>query len=184
MLVRLPKRYEWLLALGALYRLGAVAVLCPELTPAAELAARARQLGVRTSLLEPGDVALADSQSPASAPGADAPAFVIFTSGSTGEPKAAVHARRYVRANWLQTIHWMGVQPGDRVWCTAGTGWAKSLRNTWLAPVAARRRDRAARGALRPRRAPASDRPPTARGALHVAHRVPTVCQVRRVRAR
>ena len=133
-LVRLPKRYEWLLALGALYRLGAVAVLCPELTPAAELAERARQLGVRTSLLEPGDVAQADSAAPVSTPGADAPAFVIFTSGSTGEPKAAVHARRYVRANWLQTIHWMGVRPGDRVWCTAGTGWAKSLRNTWLAP--------------------------------------------------
>ena len=133
-LVRLPKRYEWLLALGALYRLGAVAVLCPELTPEAELTARARQLGARVSLLEPRDVALADSQAPAHAPGADAPAFVIFTSGSTGEPKAAVHARRYVRANWLQTVHWMGVQPGDRVWCTAGTGWAKSLRNTWLAP--------------------------------------------------
>ena len=32
-IVRLPKRYEWLLALGALYRLGAVAALCPELTP-------------------------------------------------------------------------------------------------------------------------------------------------------
>ena len=52
-IVRLPKRYEWLLALGALYRLGAVAVLCPELTPDAELAARARQLGARRSLLEP-----------------------------------------------------------------------------------------------------------------------------------
>ena len=133
-LVRLPKRYEWLLALGALYRLGAVAVLCPELTPETELAARAEQLGARRSLLEPRAVALADCEAPASAPGADAPAFVIFTSGSTGEPKAAVHARRYVRANWLQTVRWMGVQPGDRVWCTAGTGWAKSLRNTWLAP--------------------------------------------------
>jgi acyl-coenzyme A synthetase/AMP-(fatty) acid ligase len=133
-LVRLPKCYEWLLALGALYRLGAVAVLCPELTPDAELATRARHLGVRASLLEPRDLALADSPAPASAPGSDEPAFVIFTSGSTGEPKAAVHARRYVRANWLQTVRWMGVRPGDRVWCTAGTGWAKSLRNTWIAP--------------------------------------------------
>ena len=133
-LVRLPKRYEWLLALGALYRLGAVAVLCPELTPAAELEARARQLGARRSLLEPSDVALADSQAPACAPGSDAPAFVLFTSGSSGAPKPAVHGRRYVRANWLQTVRWMGVQPGDRVWCTAGTGWSKSLRNAWIAP--------------------------------------------------
>jgi acyl-coenzyme A synthetase/AMP-(fatty) acid ligase len=133
-LVRLPKRYEWLLALGALYRLGAVAVLCPELTPDAELAARARQLGARRSLLEPRELRLADTVAPAPAPGSDAPAFVVFTSGSTGEPKAAVHARRYVRANWLQTVRWMGVQPGDRVWCTAGTGWAKSLRNAWIAP--------------------------------------------------
>jgi acyl-coenzyme A synthetase/AMP-(fatty) acid ligase len=134
-IVRLPKRYEWLLALGALYRLGAVSVLCPELTPDAELAARARQLGARLSLLEPGDVAFADSPGPpAPAPGSDAPAFVLFTSGSSGQPKAAVHARRYVRANWLQTVRWMGVRPGDRVWCTAGTGWSKSLRNTWIAP--------------------------------------------------
>jgi acyl-coenzyme A synthetase/AMP-(fatty) acid ligase len=133
-IVRLPKRYEWLLALGALYRLGAVGALCPELTPDSELAARARQLGARHALLEPGDVTFADAPPPAAAPGADAPAFLVYTSGSTGEPKAAVYPRRYVRGNWLQTVRWMGVQPGDRVWCTAGTGWAKSLRNTWLAP--------------------------------------------------
>ena len=59
---------------------------------------------------------------------------LVYTSGSTGEPKAAVYPRRYVRGNWLQTVRWMGVQPGDRVWCTAGTGWAKSLRNAWFAP--------------------------------------------------
>lgn len=133
-IVRLPKRYEWLLALGALYRLGAVSVLCPELTPDAELEARARQLGARRSLLEPGEVTFADAPAPAAAPGSDAPAFLVYTSGSTGQPKAAVHARRYVRANWLQAVRWMGVQPGDRVWCTAGTGWAKSLRNAWIAP--------------------------------------------------
>jgi acyl-coenzyme A synthetase/AMP-(fatty) acid ligase len=133
-MVRLPKCYEWLLALGALYRAGAVAVLCPELTPDGELAARARQLGARRSLLEPGDVTFADSPAPAAAPGSAAPAFLVFTSGSTGEPKAAVYPRRYVRGNWLQTVRWMGVRPGDRVWCTAGTGWAKSLRNAWLAP--------------------------------------------------
>jgi acyl-coenzyme A synthetase/AMP-(fatty) acid ligase len=26
----------------------------------------------------------------------------------------------------------MGVRAGDRVWCTAATGWSKSLRNVWL----------------------------------------------------
>jgi acetyl-CoA synthetase len=133
-LVRLPKRYEWLLALGALYHLGAVGALCPELTPDAELEGRRRQLGARHALLEPGDVTLADTPVPAVAPGADAPAFLVYTSGTTARPKAAVYPRRYVRGNWLQTVRWMGVQPGDRVWCTAGTGWAKSLRNAWLAP--------------------------------------------------
>ena len=62
------------------------------------------------------------------------PAFLVYTSGSTGEPKAAVYPRSYIRGNWLQTVRWMGVRPADRVWCTAGTGWAKSLRNAWLAP--------------------------------------------------
>jgi acyl-coenzyme A synthetase/AMP-(fatty) acid ligase len=27
----------------------------------------------------------------------------------------------------------MGVRAGDRVWCTAPTGWSKSLRNVWMA---------------------------------------------------
>ena len=133
-IVRLPKRYEWLLALGALYRLGAVGALCPELTPDAELDARARQLDARHALLDASELTFADTPAPAPAPGSDAPAFVVYTSGSTAEPKGAVYPRRYVRGNWLQTVRWMGVQPGDRVWCTAGTGWAKSLRNTWLAP--------------------------------------------------
>jgi acyl-coenzyme A synthetase/AMP-(fatty) acid ligase len=132
--VRLPKRYEWLLALGALYRLGAVAALFPELTTDGELEARVRHLGSRHALLDPADVALADGAPAPAAPGADAPAFVVYTSGSTAAPKAAVYPRRYVRGNWLQTVRWMGVRPGDRVWCTAGTGWAKSLRNAWIAP--------------------------------------------------
>ena len=135
MLVRLPKRYEWLLALGALYRLGAVAVLCPELTPAAELEARARQLGARTLAARAG----ATWRSPTRRRPRARPAPTRRPSCSSprarpAQPKAAVHARRYVRANWLQTVRWMGVQPGDRVWCTAGTGWSKSLRNAWLAP--------------------------------------------------
>jgi acyl-coenzyme A synthetase/AMP-(fatty) acid ligase len=132
--VRLPKCYEWLLALGALHRLGAVAALCPELTPDGELEARARQLGARRALLAASDLTFADTAVPDPGLRSSAPAFLVYTSGSTGEPKAAVYPRRYVRGNWLQTVRWMGVQSGDRVWCTAGTGWAKSLRNAWLAP--------------------------------------------------
>ena len=34
----------------------------------------------------------------------------------------------------MQAEHWLGARPGDRVWCTAGTGWAKSIWNGFLGP--------------------------------------------------
>ena len=33
-----------------------------------------------------------------------------------------------------QAEHWLDAKPGDLVWCTAGTGWAKSIWNVLLGP--------------------------------------------------
>ena len=34
----------------------------------------------------------------------------------------------------MQAEHWLDARPGDLVWCTAGTGWAKSIWNVLLGP--------------------------------------------------
>jgi acyl-coenzyme A synthetase/AMP-(fatty) acid ligase len=45
-----------------------------------------------------------------------------------------LHLQRYLTGQRLQGEHWMGVQPGDVVWCTASSGWSKSARNVFVAP--------------------------------------------------
>lgn len=132
-LVRLGKRLEWLVAMRALWRLGAVSLPCPELLTDGDIADRAARSGAVSELLAPDDLPMADGTPPTPEVDDDAPAFLLFTSGTEGGPKGALHRRGYAEANRLQAGHWMGVRPGDRVWCTAATGWSKSLRNAWLA---------------------------------------------------
>lgn len=131
-LVRLPKGPEWLCAMRAIYRLGAVALPCVEQVTDAEVADRAAASGARLVLLSPDEIPLAGGPAPAPELDGDAPAFLIFTSGTEGKPKAAVHPRRYLEANRLQLERWMGVREADRVWCTAAPGWSKSVRNVWF----------------------------------------------------
>ena len=133
--VRLPKSLEWLVAMRALWRLGAIAVACPHQLTERDVEDRMRRSGAATALLEPADVPgePAGAPPPSAELGPSAPAFLLFTSGTEGEPKAALHARSYAAANRLQTERWMGVRAADRIWCTAAAGWSKSLRNVWLA---------------------------------------------------
>jgi acetyl-CoA synthetase len=62
------------------------------------------------------------------------PALITFTSGTAGEPKAAVHAQRYLLGQRLQATTWLGARRGELVWCTASSGWSKSARNVFIAP--------------------------------------------------
>ena len=62
------------------------------------------------------------------------PCLITFTSGTAGEPKAVVHAQRYLTGQHLQAEHWLDARPGELVWCTAASGWSKSARNAFIAP--------------------------------------------------
>jgi len=153
-LVWLGNRSEWVLTMLACLRIGAVPASCPEQLRAkdlrlrlavadpvlvvadernrAELEAAAPAAGV---LWVPDDALWAGR---AAAPAADLdpedPCLLTFTSGTSGTPKAVLHVQRYLAGQRLQAEHWLGVGPGDVLWCTAASGWSKSARNVFIAP--------------------------------------------------
>jgi acyl-coenzyme A synthetase/AMP-(fatty) acid ligase len=146
-------RPDWVFAMVACLRIGAVVLPCTEQLRAKDL--RLRLDAVRPSLV------LADERNRAEleaaqpqcrvalvpderlydaepAPAADLspqePCLIAFTSGTTGEPKAVVHAQRYLNGQRLQARHWLGPRAGQLVCCTAASGWSKSARNVFIAP--------------------------------------------------
>jgi len=61
-------------------------------------------------------------------------AFMLYTSGTTRHPKGVLHTHGYTHAKWMEAKYWLDLQEGDRLWCTSGTGWAKSIWNVFLGP--------------------------------------------------
>jgi acyl-coenzyme A synthetase/AMP-(fatty) acid ligase len=149
-------RPEWVLAMLACFRLGAVALPCTEQLRAKDLRLRIEVSGPRLVIADQrnrselqaagldgseipvlliGDSSLFDGEGVEAAElGADDPCLITFTSGSSGEPKAVLHAQRYLLGQRLQATHWLGAKPGELVWCTASSGWSKSARNVFIAP--------------------------------------------------
>src|SRR4051812_47793345 len=147
-------RPEWVLTMVACFRIGAVVLPCTEQL-------RAKDLGLRLRIARPAAIVCDERNRPelddagpdcpvltipdddlyreAPAPPPvelddEDPCLITFTSGTSGEPKAVVHAQRYLAGQHAQAKHWLDARDGDLVWCTAASGWSKSARNVFIAP--------------------------------------------------
>jgi acetyl-CoA synthetase len=149
-------RVEWVLAMLACWRMGAVALPSNTQLRRAVLELRTRAAGPAlcvgegellaalpdgTEAMTMADVArVMDEELPQDPPAdaldldLDEGALIVFTSGTTGEPRAALHPQRYLPGQRAQAEHWLGAREGELVWCTTATGWSKSARNVFVAP--------------------------------------------------
>lgn len=146
-------RPEWVLSMCACMRIGAVVLPCTEQLRAKDLrlrieVARPRLIVAdernRSELeqarpecevvLVPDEELFATEPAPAIELREDEPCLITFTSGTAGEPKAVLHAQRYLPGQRVQATHWLGARTGELVWCTAASGWSKSARNVFISP--------------------------------------------------
>jgi acetyl-CoA synthetase len=149
-------RPEWVLAMLACWRMGAVALPCNPQLRRKDLELRARAADPKLAVgearylgelpdgipyMDMDDLARTfDEDLPQETPaplerlGDGEPAAIVFTSGTTGEPRGVVHPQRYLGGQRLQAEHWFGARDGEVAWCTATPGWSKSARNAFVAP--------------------------------------------------
>jgi acetyl-CoA synthetase len=145
-------RPEWVYAMIACWRLGAVAQPCTEQLRPADLRARVEAVHPRAVVADERDSGLVDEAgfdgpvlivpdralfeaepAPAAELEPEDPVLIVFTSGTAGEPKPIRHGARYLAGQVVQAEHWYGAQPGDLCWCTAASGWSLSARNAFVA---------------------------------------------------
>ena len=152
-LTLIGNRPQWVLAMVACFRIGAVALPCNEQLRAGDLRARLDAAAPRLViadernsnelsaagaecevLLIPDPSLLASEPASAVELAPEDPCLITFTSGTSGEAKGIVHGQRYLSGQLLQAETWLDARPGDLVWCTAASGWSKSARNVFIAP--------------------------------------------------
>jgi acyl-coenzyme A synthetase/AMP-(fatty) acid ligase len=145
-------RPEWVFAMVACFRLGAVVLPCTEQLRAKDLRLRIdatapvailadeRDLGElelaapdARVLTVPDESLFGSEPAPAADLAAEDPCLISFTSGTAGEPKGVLHGQRYLPGQRLQAEHWLDARAGELVWCTAASGWSKSARNSFVA---------------------------------------------------
>jgi acetyl-CoA synthetase len=148
-------RPEWVYAMVACFRIGAVVLPSTEQLRPNDLRARFEKVEPRLVIADRRNIETVEAAGYASdrivaipderlfetsppAPAADLspedPAIITFTSGTSGEPKPIRHGQRYLPGQRVQAEHWFGARPGDLAWCTAASGWSKSARNVFIAP--------------------------------------------------
>jgi acyl-coenzyme A synthetase/AMP-(fatty) acid ligase len=146
-------RPEWVYAMVACFRIGAVVLPSTEQLRPKDLRERFDRVEPRMVIADErnldtlaatgfeGEVAAVPDARLFEAPPAPAvelapedPALISFTSGTAGEPKPIRHGQRYLAGQSVQAEHWFGAREGDLCWCTAASGWSKSARNSFVAP--------------------------------------------------
>ena len=146
-------RPDWVCAMVACFRVGAVALPCTEQLRAKDLRLRLdaarpalvlvdeRNAGALAAagpscpvLTIPDEALYAADPAPAVELDPHDPCLITFTSGTAGEAKGVLHGQRYLTGQHVQAEHWLDARPGDLVWCTAASGWSKSARNVFIAP--------------------------------------------------
>jgi acetyl-CoA synthetase/medium-chain acyl-CoA synthetase len=151
-LVLVGKTPDWHAVMLAGLKAGAVTIPCSEMLRAKDLDFRVRHSGACLLLADQGcrkeieamsepcevvyieEAVLGEPDATTADTAADEPAFILYTSGTTKDPKGVVHTHRYTWAKRAQAKGWLDARPGEVVWCTAGTGWAKSIWNVLLGP--------------------------------------------------
>lgn len=161
-LVVMPRIPEWQIAVVAALRIGAVPIPCIEMLTARDIAYRVNHSDAKAVIcraahapsIEDGlrdvqarfcvgdragwssmEAALAQpEEAEAAEVRAEDPVAMYYTSGSTGSPKGVVHAARALYAWRYSARHWLDLRPGERIWCTADTGWSKAGTSVLFGP--------------------------------------------------
>ena len=193
-------RPEWVYAMVAAWRLGAVAQPCTEQLRARDLRARMDAVEPRVVVADERDAdaggrgrlrrSAADraGRAPvrrrAGARGRPGPRTTrrwwCSPRAPSGEPKPIRHGQGYLAGQAVQAEHWFGARPGRPLLVHGGQRLVEVRPQRLRRPVAARRRGAAPRRPLRPRRAAGAARARARGRALHGAHRVPGDRQARR----